>query len=67
MCYVGHSLACIDWPIHLHCCIVAHSGSIRVKDSLEIASRTKMDSLKSILNGVSLSKLGGIVLVETLE
>jgi len=47
---------------------VAHSSSIRVKDSLEIDSRTKMDSLKSILNGgVSLSKLGGIVLVETLE
>jgi hypothetical protein len=47
--------------------VVAHFGSIRIEDSLETSRRTKMDFLKTIYNGVSLSKLGGIVLVETLE
>jgi dynamin GTPase len=44
----------------------AHSGSVRIEDSLETAWRAEMDSLKAILNGVSLSKLGRIALVETL-
>jgi dynamin GTPase len=44
----------------------AHSGSVRIEDSLEAAWRAEMDSLKAILNGVSLSKLGRIALVETL-
>ncbi|CAM6079306.1 unnamed protein product [Sphagnum tenellum] len=44
----------------------AHSGSGRIEDSLETAWRAEMDSLKAILNGVSLSKLGRIALVETL-
>jgi hypothetical protein len=47
-------------------CIVAYYGFIRVEDSLEITWRRKMDSLKTILTGVSLAKLRGIVL-ETLE
>jgi dynamin GTPase len=44
----------------------AHSGSVSAEDSLETAWRAEMDSLKAILNGVSLSKLGRIALVETL-
>jgi hypothetical protein len=48
--------------------VLAHSSSIRVEDSLETAWRTKMDFLKAILNGVSLSKAWrDRVLVETLE
>jgi dynamin GTPase len=44
----------------------AHSGSVSAEDSLETAWRAEMDSLKSILNGASPSKLGRIALVETL-
>jgi hypothetical protein len=49
-------VALIDQSISI---VVAHSSSIRVKDSLKTTWRTKMDNiLKTILNGESLSKLG---------
>jgi hypothetical protein len=56
-------VALIDQSISI---VVVHSSSIKIEDSSKIAWRAKMDSLKIILNGVSLSKLGRIALVETL-
>jgi dynamin GTPase len=44
----------------------AHSGAVSADDTLETAWKAEMESLKSILNGASPSKLGRIALVDTL-
>ncbi len=45
----------------------AHSGGfVSADDTLETAWKAEMESLKSILSGVSHKKLGRIALVETL-